>query len=152
MERMNETYMSSTVFFISPTEGREELSFVNASSNEAGRVTFWRPSKLGTLICGTEMSPKGFTLLMASMAVLIILFAEAMSFWMPVRKLVVADERRLLTYEEISAKLEEDDKFTHLLNGSNKNGKAASNHKFQKTEQSGSVEVDNKVDDRFHDG
>jgi len=71
---------------------------------------------------------------------------------MPVRKLVVADERRLLTYEEISGTLEEDDKFTHLLNGSNENGKATSNHKFQKTKQSRSVEVDNKVDDRFHGG
>jgi len=152
VEGKYKTYTSSIVFLISLTEGREALSFVNASSNEAGRVTFWRASKLGTLICGAEILPKGLTLLTASMADLMTLFADAMSFWIPVRKLLVAAERRLLTYHEFSGRLEEDKQFAHLLNCSNKNGKTTSNNKLQKAEKSGSVEINNKVDDCLPDG
>ena len=74
------TYTASTLSLISWNEGMEAFSLVSASSKEAGRATFWRPSRLGTLISGAEMSPKGLTLLIPSMAVLMILFAEVISF------------------------------------------------------------------------
>jgi hypothetical protein len=119
VEGKYKTYTSSIVFLISLTEGREALSFVNASSNEAGRVTFWRASKLGILICGAVILPKGLTLLMALMADVMTLFADAMSLWIPVRKLLVAAERRLLTYYKFSGTMEEDKQFSNLLNCSN---------------------------------
>lgn len=46
------TYIDSTVFFKSATEGRVEFSLVRASSNEEGNCMLVRPSRLGTLICG----------------------------------------------------------------------------------------------------
>lgn len=106
MEGENKTYTSSNALLRALGEGMEALSFVNASSNEAGRVTFWRASKLGTVICGGEILPKGLTLLMALMAVVMTLFADAMSLWMLVRKLLVALERRSLTYHEFSGTIE----------------------------------------------
>ncbi len=76
----NNTYTSSIACFTWVTEGRDELSLRSASVKSEGNVTFDRASRLGTLICGGVMFPKGFTLLIPLIAVVLTEFAEDMYF------------------------------------------------------------------------
>lgn len=61
--------MASILSLISEKVGSELFKLFKVSSKSVGMVTFWRLSRLGTLICGALMSLNGLTLFMASMAV-----------------------------------------------------------------------------------
>lgn len=74
-----DAHKSLMVFFNTDTEGKEALRVVKAFVKSVGRVTFWSASRLGMLNCGTVMLPKGFTLLIPSMAVRTAELADATS-------------------------------------------------------------------------
>ena len=152
---MFEAYTALSFSLISATLGIELLSLINAWVKSSGIWTFWSPSREGTVNWGAVMSAKGLTAFIPSIADLIALLTEAMSFWMDVlrpprvvsMKLVICDSGVRLAGGKCREVVG-----TNLLSGRDKNGEGPTDNKFEEAKEGGAVDVNQEIDDAFHGG
>lgn len=99
-----EAYRALSLSLIWVGEGIELLRLIKDWVKSLGIVTFCSELREGMLNWGAEMFPKGLTLLIPSIALLIALLTEVTSFWMDVLMLPRVVWRKLEIYEKISDK------------------------------------------------